>query len=860
VAASHSSPVSSSPFSVQALGPVAEACGLPFRAIEAIVEQISQLEPDYLLSDRGQPETPSTGQGGRRSPGQNTSLEALKGPTNPDHPKSRGAVDAPVKNKWVRQLSKLEVGWFARLVRELERRRVDYRLIGLLVMLYAQRAFPKLFSFKSAATLRSVFSLPSRPYVSEPLSAEMIQTLEKSSHDSERAALSYEQTRVLEVLVTCLPWPLDAILPGSACRLLAAARQLALSPVLQEDLEDRVSAQLALVSAGDLVLVSAQEGPSGRLDVEWVLRMVTAFLEGAAWRKRARARVADAFDWDGRLGKRRSWFLRREGRGCVSASGGGTVKDNSPDEAANFEPSRGKGHVQASQERRVDDARRSWFEVGELEYQVDSAKEEERRLNGMGESEKGNTPMGSSKKRENFPLKKRAGRRAENSTKFPWVVACLHSRRRVKMASVSPVRSRSSPEADVTKPGHQIATPWRSEGRRGKGFDVEDKEDTKGEEGRFDVEGSEAESEGVQSEGVELEAGKDEKQPPNWGTLKADVDPRAIETAVVERLKGSPPSGVSPENTSGTEKSVRGFGSEFEVVSGDAETPAKAGSTGEQPSDVALLKAVVEKPKPAPTYRGLRRYTRSAGDGDDEEVYVRESPAHDLKEPAPHLWEEAHLSVLTGYAPAADRVSSPERTGVNAFLQRKGRRGRQHSSASLGRLDTFGFSPPGSSVSPASLQCLLTRSKRSPPPTPQGFGILKNSLVTGEGLAMGKGFASAIGTEERVSKAEARPSRAEVMAVAGTLEEYLRLVGEYSHFSVEDFLAVATCLPGDAREKHDGLYAALSVFLKVIPNIALLSKSLVCTVGYGLVSRCHDLQYRQECTKRKQQFPNRRLL
>jgi hypothetical protein len=772
---------------------------------------MAQLELNHLLSDRGQPETPSTGQRGRRSPGQNTLLEALKGSTNPDHPKSRGVVDAPLKNKWVRQLSKLEVGWFARLMRELDRQRIDYRLIGLLVMLYAQRAFPQLFRSRSGAEIRPVLSLPSRPYVSEPLGAETIQTLKNTSHNSERAAMSYEQTRVLEVLVTCLPRPLDAILPGSACQLLAAARQLALSPVLQEDLEDRVSGQLALVSAGDLVLVSAQDAPSGRLNAEWVLRMVTAFLEGAAWRKRAPARVADALELDGRLGKRRGWSLRREGRGrasCVSASGGAPVADETPDKAAGFESTRGKGHVQASQERRVDDARRSWFGVGKLEereYQVGLAKEEER----MGEMEKVKTPLGSSKKRESFPLKKRAGRRAD-SIKFPWVVAGLHSRRRVKMASVSPMRSRSSPEADVTKPGQQMAPPWRSGGRRGKGFDVIDREDTKGEEGQFDVEGLEAESEGVQSEGVEEVS----KQPPNWGTLKADVDPQAIETAVVERLKaGSPPSGVSPENTSGTEKSFRGFGSEFEVVSGDTETPAKA---GKQPSNVALLKAVVEKPKPAPTYRGLRRYNRSAGDGDDEEVYVRESPAHDLREPAPHLWEEAHLSGLTGYAPAADREPSPERTGVNALLRRRARRGRQHSSASLGRLDTTQFSPPRSSVSLGSLQHLLMHSKRSPP---QGFGVLKNGLKKGEGT----GLSSAMGPEGRVSEAEARPSRAEVMAVAGTLDEYLRLVGEYSHLSVEDFLAVATCLPGDAREKHDGLYAALSIFLKVTISIALLS-------------------------------------
>lgn len=809
VAATHASTAFSSPFSVQAFGPVAEACGLPFRATEAIAEQISQLEPDHLISNRGQPETPSTGQGGRRSPRQNTLME---GTTNPDHPESRGVVDAPLKTKWVRPLSKLEVGWFARLVRELERRRVDHRLIGLLVMLYAQRAFPKLFSSRSGATLRSVFSLPSRPHVSEPLSAEMIQTLE--NHGEERAAMSYEQTRVLEVLVTCLPWPLDAILPGSACQLLAAARQLALSPVLQEDLEDRVSGQLALVSAGDLVLVSTQDGPSGGLDVEWVLRMVEAFLERAAWRKRARARVNDVLELDGRLGKRRGWLLRREGK-ARAASGGATVGDNSPVKTAGIETNRGERHAQASQERGVENARRSWFGVGELEereYHVGLAKEEERRLNGIRELEKASTPLGSSKKRESFPLKKRAGKRPD-SMKFPWVVAGLHSRRRVKMASVSPVRSRSSPEADVKKPGQQIATPWR----RGKGFDVESREDTKGEEGQFDVEGLEAESEGVQSEGVE-EVGK---QPPNWGTLKAEVDPKAIETAVAERLKGSPPSGVSPENTSGTEKSVRGFGSDFEVVSGDTETPAKAGT---QPGNVALLKAVVEKPKPAPTYRGLRRYTRSAGDGDDEEVYVRESPAHDLKEPAPHLWEEAHLSVLTGYSPAADREPSPERTGVNALLRRRGRRGKKHSSASLGRLDTTEFSPPTrSSVSLGSLQHLLMRSKRSPPPTPQGFGGLENDLNTGEGLAMEKGLAAAMRPEERESEAEARPSRAEVMAVAGTLDEYLRLVGEYSHLSVEDFLAVATCLPIDAREKHDGLYAALSIFLKVIIRIALLS-------------------------------------
>lgn len=665
-----------------------------------------------------------------------------------DHrPPTEAPPVSQLREKWVRQLSKLEIGTFARLLTKLENRAVDYRLVGALIVLYGQKAFPSLFWPESGytsgerATRLPLSRAAMSPYnlsVDSDQEGKLFKTATLRSEDGEvardRTAREYAQARGLEVLVACLPEPRDAIGPRHACALLAAARRLSAPLALQDELEERISAQLALVSADDLLLVSRPGGVGSETDVEWVLRMVAAFLEGAAWR----ARVARA----GALAGARALEMSVERDSPEALE---RVKAIAPDVVEPFD----------DVSRRVlegDVPTKAMSDIGGVKGVKVPVM--------LIESGAAESPL---EQKPPAPRGKKDGARRP-----PWVWASLQTRRRPNMASLSPEKCESPPIADVTKPRGRA---WRFGGRKAGGFDVE----TSTARRKGLIKSSEVENSGAASE-----------QQPDWGALKG-VPPRVTLT------EGSLSGGISqPSTEPKSEKSAGDSSSVGEALA----IPAQANGDDLSASSASDVAEITWYKKPAETYRGLQRYSRTTDDGESEEIYVQATAEELMGSTRTHPEGKAGFTALADF-PTNEEVNNREEENVPV--------------PRLGPLSLPEFSPPRDSTSLTSIQLPLARAD----PAAAAREIL-------EGL-----------------EAAAAPSRSELVALGAILDEFLKTVAEDSELDVDAFCALATCLPGAARPEDDGLYVALVTFLTVRGTGSTLDKSSDRALFHGRTSTKH---------------------
>ncbi|GAQ80380.1 Phototropic-responsive NPH3 family protein [Klebsormidium nitens] len=556
----------------QALGEPAEACDLPGRAMEAIAAHVARFGVEHHSRALRRQDAPAT----EPEAAPPTTLDA---PASDELPSAdlRPPIQTPpvntLREKWVRQLAKLEAGTFARLLTKLENWAVDYRLVGALIVLYGQKALPELFwpeshftSEERATTLQryqpivSPYDLSADSDVPGTFETPLLQG-EEGDFGRDRTAQEYAQARGLEVLVACLPEPLDAIGPRPACALLAAARRLSAPFALQDELEERISAQLALVSAEDLILVSRPGEIGSETDVEWVLRMVAAFLEGAAWR----ARVARA-----------------------GAFAGVDTGESQPPEEKRGE----KDSQEAVETQMVIDADVIQT-LDHVSRRVSEGDATAKAASDVGED----VPAVASGATESAPDEKPSapGGKKNAAKRPPWVWASLQTRRRPNVASLSPEKCESPPIADVTK---RRGRAWRFRGRKAGGFDVENS--TAG--------SKEAKSSEIETSGAAVE------QQLDWGLLKGASPHILLAESSLSGGISQPSTEPRSEKSAPESSSVEEGSTEFaEAQSGDHLSASAA----------PKVAGKVWYKEPAETYRGLQRYPRLTDEDESEELYVQ---------------------------------------------------------------------------------------------------------------------------------------------------------------------------------------------------------------------------------------------